>query len=117
MYYLGTITGSSGSCSNAWTGPSGGLASGIGFFAIPPGVKALYLMPSASGVLFELGIATGISFQTTLGRGGQIDGPNLINGPFRVVSPGGSNPQSTVVAIYNNVGQTVSVRVYAAPTT
>jgi hypothetical protein len=109
MYYLGTITGSSGSCSNAWTGPSG-----LGVFAIPPGTKALYLMPSASGTSFELGVATGISFQTTAARAAQLDGPNLVNGPFRVINAGPSG-QPTVVAIFNPAGGAVSVRVYAAP--
>lgn len=111
MYYLGTITGSSGACSNAWTGPSG-----LGFFNIPPGTKSLYLQGSASGIGFELGVATGVSFQTTLARCANLDQPNIIYGPFRCIStgPGGA---PTVVGIYNNTGGTVSVRVYAGPTT
>lgn len=112
MYYLGTITGSSGACSNAWTGPSG-----LGFFAIPPSVKSLYLVSSASGVLAELAIATGISFQTTLGRGAQLDGPGVIVGPLRCGVGPGTNSAPTVVSIYNTTGSTVSVRVYAGPTT
>jgi hypothetical protein len=115
MYYLGTITGTSGAASNAWTGPSGGVASGVGFFNIPPSVKSLYLVSSASGVLAELSVATGISFQTTAARGAQIDGPGMIVGPLRCGVGGQGNP--TVVSIFNPGLGTVSVRVYAAPTT
>jgi hypothetical protein len=114
VYYLGTITGASGAYSNQQTG-----ASGIGTFFIPPAVRALYLMASASGVLFELGASTGVTgaigstFQTTAARGAQLDGPNTIMGPFRCVS---TPNQSTVVSIFNSAGGFVSVRVYAAPT-
>lgn len=108
MYFLGAVTGSSGSCSNAWTGPSGGLASGVGFFTIPQGVRAVYLQPSASGVQFEIGTATGISFQTTLARSAQLQDAKL-SGPFRV----GRTDYPSVVAIYNNTGGTVSCKIYA----
>lgn len=109
MYYLGSITGTSGACSNAWTGPSG-----VGFFTIPSTVKSLYLVASASNVGFELGIATGISFQTRDGRAANIDTGNIIYGPFRCGVGGAGTP--TVVSIYNTTGGTVSVRVYAGPT-
>lgn len=114
MYFLGAITGSSGACSNAWTGPSG-----IGFFAIPPGVKSIYLQASTGGVTggvgFEFQQATGISFQTTAARAANIDTGGIIYGPFRCGSPGPlGNP--TVVSIYNTTAGTVSVRVYAGPT-
>lgn len=105
MQYLGTITGSSGSCSNAWTGPSGIAAP----FAIPPGARRLWLQPSASGVKFEIASATGISFQTTAARAAQLAGPNVMNGPF----PLGRTDWPSVVAVYNDAGGNVSVRVYA----
>lgn len=107
MFYLGSITGTSGACSNAWTGPSG-----IGFFTIPPAIKALYLQSSASNVGFEFGVATGISFQTREGRAANIDTGGVIYGPFRC----NGGQLGTVVSIYNTTGGTVSVRVYAAPT-
>lgn len=109
MYFLGAITGTSGACSNAWTGPSG-----VGFFTIPPTVKSLYLVSSASNVGFELGIATGISFQTRDARAANIDVGNIIYGPFRC-GPGGQGG-NTIVSIYNTTGGTVNVRVYAGPT-
>lgn len=111
MFFLGAITGASGAYSNQRTG-----ASGIGTFPIPPGTKSLYLMPAASGILFEMGIATGGSgstFQTTQARGAQLDGPNLISGPFRCPRIMGAH---TVVSIYNSAGGFVSVNVYASPT-
>lgn len=110
MYYLGSITGASGGYSNQQTG-----ASGIGTFLIPPGTKSLYLVPSASGLLFELGAATGptgATFQTTLARGAQLDGPNLISGPFRCA---GGPSQYTVVSIFHNQAGFISCRVYASP--
>jgi len=102
MYWLGTITGASGSYNNLATG-----LSGIGAFAIPPSVRSLYLMPSASGLAFELSSATGISFQTTAARSAQLAGPNVISGPFRVQG------ENVVVAIWNAAGGFVSCRVYA----
>ena len=105
MFFAGAITGASGSTTNAWTGPSG-----LGFFAIPPGTKQLWLQPSASGVRFELGIATGISFQTTLARAALLQDAKMA-GPFRI--PPTQN--ACVVAVYNNTGATVSVQVYASP--
>lgn len=109
MYFLGSITGASGAYSNQQTG-----ASGIGTFVIPPSTQSVYLMPSASGVSFELGAAsgtTGSTFQTTLARAAQLDGPGLISGPFRVAK--GSN---CVVSVFNPAGGFVSVRVYSSPT-
>lgn len=109
MYYLGSITGASGAYSNQQTG-----ASGIGVFQIPPSVKALYIVPSASGTLFEIGVATGptgSTFQTTLARGAQLEGPALISGPFKVLNV--TPPGCAVVSIFNAAGGFVSVRVYA----
>ncbi len=106
MYFLGSITGASGAYSNQQTG-----ASGIGVFQIPPSIRSIFLVPSASGVLFELGTATGATggtFQTTVARGAQLDGPANISGPFRTI-PG----TYTVVSIFNAAGGFVSVRVFA----
>lgn len=107
MYFLGSITGTSGACSNAWTGPSG-----VGFFMIPASIKSVYLQSSASNVGFELGVATGISFQTRDSRAANIDIGGVIYGPFRCVN----SQYPTVVSIYNTTGGTVNVRVYAGPT-
>lgn len=107
MFYLGTITGSSGAYSNQATG-----VSGIGVFQIPPNVRSLYLVPQQSGILFEFFAATGTTgntSQTTAARGAQLDGPNNISGPFRTVPN-----VCTVVSIFSP--GVVSVRVYAGPT-
>lgn len=101
MYYLGTITGSSGSASNHRTGPSG-----LGTFAIPKTVRSLYLVPGASGVFFELGVATGAT--TTLGRGAQLQ-PNQINGPYTCIG------EEICVSVYHTQAGSVSIRVYAGP--
>lgn len=88
----------------------------MGTFLIPPGTKGLYLMPSASGVSFEMGLATGptgSTFQTNAGRAAQLDGPNLISGPFKCET---GALQNTVVSIWNPTGNFVSVRVYATVT-
>lgn len=104
MHYLGTIQGGSGASNNMTTG-----ASGSGVFTIPATVRALYLVPSVSGMLMELGAQTGISFLTSAARGAQIQGPNVINGPFRV------NSQNPVVSVYWSGAGVVTCRVYAAP--
>lgn len=107
MYFLGSVSGASGAANNQ---QSGG-------FDIPPSTRALYLMASATGVQFELGVATGgtgSTFQTTQTRAGFLDGPNLLCGPFRVIQNAQGHP---VVSIYNTTGGNVSVRVYMAPTT
>lgn len=106
MYFLGSITGASGSYYNQSTGNSG-----IGTFTIPPTVKALYLVPSASGLLFELSAATGITAFTNITRGAQLSGPGTINGPFR--APGADNIQ---VGICHNQAGFISCRIYGAPT-
>ena len=109
MYFLGSITG-----------PSGGAA-GVsvnnqqsGGFAIPPGIKALYLVPQNPPTLFEFGSATGstgATFQTTVARGALLDSTGIY-GPFPCVVASG---QQTVVSICNNTGGPISVRVYASP--
>jgi hypothetical protein len=112
MYFIGAITGASGSYSNAQTG-----ASGIGTFIIPRGARSLYLQPNVSGLQFALGVATGATgstFQTTASGSAQLDGPNLISGPFRCVA--GQLDQWPVVAIFNTAGGFVSCRVFASPT-
>lgn len=107
MFYLGSVTAASGGYNNLQTG-----ASGIGTFTIPTGVAELYLLPSASGLQFEMfqGVTGGTN--TTGPRGCFLDFSNgrTINGPFRKV-PG----SSCVVGIYNAAGGFLSVRVYAAP--
>lgn len=108
MYYIGTVTGTSGACYNDVTGPSG-----IGTFSIPTGIRALYLVPSASGVDFAMGHlatnfgATGLA----QGRGAQLTGPGVINGPFRIVQG-----NAVRVAVMHNQAGFVSVRVFGAPT-
>jgi hypothetical protein len=112
MFFLGAITGSSGAYSNQQTG-----ASGVGTFAIPPGTQSLYLMPSASGISFEFGVATGPTagtFQTTPNRAAQLEGPNLLSGPFRC--PRTVGPECVVVSIVSQSAGFVSMRVYASPT-
>lgn len=108
MYFLGSISGASGAANNQQAGG----------FPIPPGTRALYLVSSAAGVLFEFGGhtgSTGATFQTTQGRGALIDSTGIY-GPFScVVSP--VPGVQTVVGIYNTTGGNVSVRVYASPTT
>lgn len=111
MYFLGSITG-----------PSGGAA-GVsvnnqqsGGFDIPQGTRSIYLVSSAQGVLFEMGShtgSTGAQFQTTVARGAVIDATGIY-GPFRCIPniPG----MRTVVSICNTTGGSVSVRVYASPT-
>lgn len=106
MYFLGTVSGASGSYNNRTTG-----ASGVSAFTIPPNTKSLYLMPQASGLFFELGAATGISHVTSAVRGAQLAGPNTINGPYRCASG-----ENVSVAIYNSAGGFFSCRVYSSPT-
>lgn len=111
MYYLGSITAASGAYNNQITG-----VSGIGTFVIPQAVRSLYLMPGQSGILLELGVAsgtTGSTFQTTAARGAQLDGPNMISGPFPLVVGATVPGACAVVSIYNSQGGFVSVRVYA----
>lgn len=106
MLWLGTVTAASGAYNNLQTGHSG-----IGTFTVPPGVKALYLHPSVSGLQFEIFAATGAT-NTTAARGAYLNG-NVSNGPFRVPNcySGG-----IVVAIYNSAGSFQSVRVYKTET-
>jgi hypothetical protein len=111
--YLGTVTGASGGYNNQSTGNSGIAMP----FHIPPGVKELYLVSSASGVLFELFYATGPSgstFNTTTARGAQLAGPGVISGPFRCLHT--SPDRYTVVSIFHAQSGFHSVRVYSAPT-
>lgn len=108
MFFLGQIAvGPSGANSNQATGSS---------FGIPPGTKGLYLQANASGLLFELGFgtATGSTFATTVARGAQLDGPGMVNGPFRAVPIGPGVPTRTVVSIFNGQGATLTVNVYSA---
>jgi len=102
MLFLGSITGASGGYNNLATG-----ASGIGTFTIPTGTRELYLVPSASGLLFEVFGCSGAT-NTTAARGAQLNGPGVINGPYRVM-PG----PGVVVGIYNSAGGFLSVRVFA----
>lgn len=111
MYYLGTVTAASGGYYNHVTGNSG-----IGIFNIPANVKALYLVPSATGLAFAMSVATGITAFMSAGNGAPLisaaaGGENPVNGPFQAIS--GSNVK---VGIWNAVGGFISVRVYAAPT-
>ncbi len=112
MRWLGSITAASG-CYNNWqTG-----ASGIGAFTIPKGVKAVWLQPSASGLLFEVG-STGLATDPTRGAalpygpaGGAIGAvPNAPFGPLKAPGVEGG----TVVAIYNTVGGFLSVKVFGS---
>lgn len=110
MFYLGTITGSSGSAYNNQTGPSG-----LGTFPIPAGAQALYLECSASGVRAEFYVATGITSFTNTARGIQLAGPNAINGPFRLPRLGPGAPP-VLVGISHAQSGFVSVRVFSTPT-
>lgn len=108
MYPLGSITGASGAYYNNTTG-----ASGIGTFAIPAGVKAIYLAYGSSGLTglsFALSNATGVTSFMNAANGAPVPAVGTIGGPYRVTGP------NIVVGIYNPNGGFVSVRVYAAPT-
>ena len=114
MYYLGSMTAASGGYYNDRTGHSG-----IGAFAIPKNVKALYLFPSASGLQFGLSCATGVTAFMNAGNGAPLaapvvpGGPDPVNGPFQVI---GGNSANVVVGVWNPLGTFISVRVFAAPT-
>ena len=86
MVYLGTVTGGSGAYSNQRTGASGGAP-----FALPTGLRAVYLAPQASGIFAEI---HGQSYASGDGKGAQLawsaSGLQLIHGPFKV--PPGPNP-------------------------
>lgn len=107
MFYLGSITAASGGYNNLATG-----LSGIGTFTIPTGVAELYLVPSASGIQFEMFQGVTGATSTTAARGAFLNFSNggTINGPFRK-QPG----VSCVVGIYNAAGGFLSVRIYSAP--
>lgn len=105
MHFLGTIQGGSGSYSNQSTGVSG-LAANI--FTVPKGPRNLYLVPSVSGINFEISHASG--FQTSATRCAPIIAGQL-NGPYPI-GPIDNNP---VVAIYNAVGGIVTCRIYTGP--
>lgn len=107
MYYLGSISGSSGAAYN-WSGGASGLAN----FPIPQGPRAFYFVPSASGLRFALSAATG--YTGFLGTGAglgtvQLVGPDQLNGPFQVGS------LNSAVGIYNSSATQYSVRVFTAP--
>jgi len=109
MYFLGSVSGTSGAYSNQMTG-----ASGVAPFLIPKGTRSIYLEPGVAGLRFEFGGNTsgsGGSFQTTRTRGALLTGTGLINGPFRVPR----TDQFLVVSIYNEAGGSMSCRVFAAP--
>lgn len=93
MFYLGTISGSSGACYNTQTG-----VSGLGTFGTT-GIRKLWLVPSASGMGFLLSLATGITNFCTAANYAQIAAPGVLNGPFNV--PPGVNPVQ--VAVYSPV--------------
>lgn len=112
MRFLGSITAASGAYNNWQTG-----ASGIGAFTIPPGVKSLFLQPSASGLFFEIG-STGLATSDVRGAllpYGPAGGPILGNvntpaGPYRTPSTDGN----TVVALYNSAGGFISCKVFGS---
>jgi hypothetical protein len=106
MYFIGSISGASGAYNNRTTGNSG-----VHAFTIPAHVKSLYLVPQQSGLKFELGAATGISFLTSAARAAQMSGPNVINGPFNCIDGG-----NVVVSIYWSGAGFCSCQVYGSPT-
>lgn len=98
-------------------GTASGVSGSMTGFALPPGAKAIYLQPSSTGLVFELTVPTsptGLATTSDL-RGAFLQGPNVLNGPFRV-PPADVSGRRCVVAIYNAVGGNVSVRVFVAPT-
>lgn len=108
MYYQGTISGSSGAAYNF----TGGV-SGFAGFAIPLGVKSLYLESSASGIRFALSAATGYTGFMNTGAG--VGGANLqaagqIYGPYRRLG------ENCSVGVYSAGATQYSVRVFAGPT-
>lgn len=106
MYYLGTVTGASGAYYSNQTG-----ASGVGAFSIPKNVKSLYMVPSASGLTFLLSAATGVTGFISAANGAQLEGPGVINGPFKPVI---GNDANIVVGIYNAAGGFLSVRIFGS---
>lgn len=115
MRWLGSITAASGAYNNWQTG-----VSGIGAFTIPPGVKSLFLQPSASGMYFEIG-TSGIATDPTRGAilpygpaaGAILGNVNVAAGPFKVPNVAGA-AGGTVVSIYNSVGGFVSCKVFGS---
>lgn len=109
MYYLGSISGSSGAAYN-WSGGVSGFAN----FVIPSRVGRIYLEPSASGTRFALSAATGYTgFLGTgagLGAAVMVAAPALY-GPFAVI---GNNCS---VGVYLGSATQYSVRVFGAPAT
>jgi hypothetical protein len=104
MYFLGTISGMSGAYNNLMTG-----VSGVGSFTIPRATRQLYLVPGASGINFEFGVAT--TFQTTAVRSARLKfiSGEEINGPFEC--HGGPDGSAIVVSCYQAVAGW-SVKVY-----
>ena len=111
MFFLGTITGASGAYYNNVTG-----VSGFGAFSIPVSAKSVYLVPSASGLQFCMGVATGPTGPgpnfANLNNTAQLAGPGQINGPFRL--PPTNYP--TILGIYAQGATLYNVRVFGAPT-
>jgi hypothetical protein len=115
MFYVGSITGLSGAI-----GPSGPAV-----LVLPPGTKSVYLQGSASGIQWSMGVASGSwkgatnppnlsGYAPGPGSTVNLDGPGLVSGPFRVIH--NPNVSATVVGIYNPGLGTVSVAVFASPT-
>lgn len=112
MFLAGSVSGASGQ---------------MGFLALPPSTKSVYLQGSASGIQWRMAVASG-SFQgvtafasgysglSFVGTGSMayLDGPALVSGPFRTLS----NPvqSTTVVAILNPGMGACSVLVFTSPT-
>lgn len=112
MFYLGTITGSSGACYNRQTG-----VSGLGTFEIPKTTKALWFVPSMSGMGVLISQATGITNFCNAANFVQLDYPG-VQGPYRVTADHlNGNVQ---VAIYSpapgSAALFTSVRVFSGPT-
>lgn len=109
MYFLGTITGSSGICYNRQTG-----VSGLGTFEVPAGVKSVWLQPSMSGMCAQFSTATGITNFAAAGTAGQIGYPG-VQGPFRVV-PGAQCQIAIYSPLPGSAALFTSMRVFWSPT-
>lgn len=108
MYYLGSISGSSGAAYN-WSGGVSGFAG----FNIPISAKALYLEPSASGLRFALSAATGYTgfLNTGAGLGAAVmQAGGQLYGPFRTIPM-----VNCSVGIFSPGATQYSVRIFAGP--
>lgn len=109
MFYLGSISGSSGAAYN-WSGGVSGFAN----FSIPKQTKAFFLEASASGTRFLMSAATG--YTAFLSTGGVVAGANLqaagvVYGPYARAAG-----TDISIGVYHASATQYSVRIFGAHT-